>query len=290
MKAAVRIGTAAALLWLASAQAAQPPAGLGTEEFGMSPKQLVEAVEKVEALISTCMRENGFQNIAADYDTVRRDMLADKNLPGVSEKQFVAKYGFGIATLYVGEPPQLSSGYSPGRVALGERNVQIFKGFSAADQVAYNRALFGENTGASFALGLEQENFSMTGGCTKTAIAQVFKPDEMKASYYNPKDALINKDPRMQAALRKYAAEMRKVGFDYNHPDEAEPDVRKRLMALTSGGTIPVDKMTASQRAGLKELQDYERRVAVKNLRLTEVLIEPIADKITEELFARKAQ
>ncbi|MFZ2650829.1 MAG: hypothetical protein WA210_12075 [Burkholderiaceae bacterium] len=256
----------------------------------MSAKQLVEAVQKVESSISTCMRESGFQYIAADYATVRRGMLAEKNLPGVSDKQFVAKHGFGIATLYVGEPPQLSSGYSPGRDALGERNVKIFKGLSPADRVAYNRALFGENTGATFALGLEQENFSMAGGCTKTAIAQVFKPDEMKSSYYNPKDALINKDPRMQAALRKYAVEIRKAGFDYSHPDEAEPDVRKRLMALTAGGTIPLDKMTPSQRAALKELQDYERRVAVTNLRLTEDLIEPLADKISEELFGRKPQ
>ena len=32
----------------------------------------------------------------------------------------------------------------------------------------------------------------------------------MKATYYNPKDELVNKDPRMKAAPREYAAEMRK--------------------------------------------------------------------------------
>ena len=290
MKAVVRIAVSSALVWFAGAACAQSPVGLGTEEFGMSPKQLVEAVEKVEGLVSKCMREKGFQYIAADYNTVRRGMNADKKLPGLSDKEFVAKHGFGLSTLYTGEPPQLVSGYSPGREALGERNVQIFKSLSAADQVAYNRSLFGENTGATFAVGLEQENFALTGGCTRAAVTQVFKPDELKATYYNPKDALINKDPRMKAALRKFADEMRKAGFDYTHPDDVELDIRKRLAALTTGGTVPIDKMTPTQRTALKQLQDMERRAAAKHLQLTESVVDPVADKIAEELFSRKSQ
>ncbi len=291
MKAAVRVGTATALLWLAGAVgAAQPPAGMGTEEFGMTPKQLVEAVEKVESLLSKCMREQGFEYVAADFNTVRRGMNADKKLPGMSEKEFIAKHGFGVSTTYTGEPPQLAAGYNPGREGLGERNIQIYKKLSTADRVAYNRALFGENTGATFAVGLEKENFSLTGGCTKKAIAQVFKAEEMTTTYYNPKDALINKDPRMKAALSKYAAEMRKAGFDYDHPDKVEHDIRKRLASLSNGGTVLVDQMTPTQRTALKELQTYERKVAEKNVQLQEKLIEPIADKIEEELFSRKAR
>ncbi len=290
MKTATLAGLAMAAQFLVAGAAAQPPAGMGTEEFGMSPKQLVEAVERVEALVSKCMREQGFEYVAVDYNTVRRAMNADKKLPGMSEKQFLAQHGFGVSTFYTGEPPQLAREYSPGKIALGERNVQIYKSLSAADQVAYNRALFGENHGATFAVGLEMENFALTGGCTRRAIAQVFKPDELRATYYNPKDALINKDPRMKAALRKYAAEMRKAGFDYSHPDDVEPDIRRRLAALTNGSTIPVDKMTPSQAAALKQLQDYERRVAAKNFQLQEDLIDPVADKIQEEMFARKPQ
>lgn len=290
MKPAFRTIILMTLAGMVSASNAQTAAAMGTEEFGMSPKQLVEAVEKVESLIARCMRDKGFQYLAVDYNTVRRGMNADKKLPGLSDKEFVARHGFGLATLYTGEAPQLNPGYSPGREALGERNVQIFKALSAADQVAYNRALFGENTGATFAVGLEQENFALTGGCTRAAAAQVFKPDEMKASYYNPKDALINKDPRMKAALRKFADEMRKAGFDYSHPDEVETDIRKRLAALTNGGTIPLDKLTPTQRTGLKQLQEMERRAAAKHLQLTEQVVDPVADKITEEMFSRKSQ
>jgi len=280
--------TVVVMLLFAGSASAQAPPGMGTEEFGLTGAQLVQSVEKVEALISKCMRDQGFEYVAADYNTVRKGMAADKNLPGLSEEEFIAKYGFGVSTLYTGRPPQLAEGYSPAKVGLGERNVQIYKNLSPADQVAYNRALFGENTDATFAVGLETENFSRTGGCTRKAIEQVFEPEQLKATYYNPKDALINKDLRMKAALRKYAAEMRKAGFEYNHPDEVEPDIRERLAAMTNGGTIPVEKMSPEQRAALKKLQDYERRVAAKNFKLQEEVIDPVEAKIEKELFARE--
>lgn len=277
--------TAGAMLFSIGSASAQGP---GTEEFGLTTKQLVQNVEKVEALIAKCMREQGFEYVPADYITVRKGMAADKSMPGVSEEEFIGKYGFGVSTMYTGQPPQLAAGYNPGKEGLGERNIQIYKNLSPADQAAYNRALFGENTDATFAVGLETENFSRSSGCTRQAIEQVFEPEKLKASYYNPKDALINKDPRMKAALRKYAAEMRGDGFDYNHPDEVETDIRERLAALTSGGTILVEQMSPEQRAALEKLQDYERRVAAKNLKLQEELFDPVEEKIEKEMFARK--
>ncbi len=284
------VGTVGALLLFAGSASAQAPGGPGTEEFGLTPRQLVQSIEKVEALISKCMRAQGFQYVAADYTTVRKGMSADKNLPGLREEAFIGKYGFGVSTTYTGQPPQLATGYSPAKVGLGERNVQIYKQLSPADQVAYNRALFGANTGATFAVGLETENFSRTDGCTRKAIEQVFEPEQLKATYYNPKDALINKDPRMKAALRYYASEMRKAGFDYNHPDEVEPDIRERLAALTDGGTILVRDMSPEQRAALRQLQDYERRVAVKNFELQEEVFDPVEAKIEREMYARKVK
>jgi hypothetical protein len=279
-----------AALFLIDGAWAQAPAGPGTEEFGLTTKQLVQNVEKVEALISKCMREQGFEYVPADYITVRKGMSADKSMPGVSEEEFINKYGFGVSTLYTGAPPQLSDGYNPGKEGLGERNVQIYKSLSPADQVSYNRVLFGENIDATFAVGLETENFSRTSGCTRKAIEQVFDQEQLQASYYNPKDALINKDPRMKAALRQYATEMRRDGFDYNHPDEVEADIRERLAALTSGGAVPVEQMSPEQQAGLEKLQDYERRVAAKNLKLQEELFDPVEEKIEKEQFARKVQ
>lgn len=282
--------TAVAMLVLAGGASAQAPAGLGTEEFGLTQKELVQAIEKVEALIGQCMREQGFEYIAADYKTVRAGMGADKSLPGLSEGEFIDKYGFGVSTFYSGKPPQLAEGYSPAQVGFGERNVQIFKNLSPADQVAYNRALLGENTDATFAVGLEIENFSRCGGCTRKAIEQVFKPDQLKATYYNPKDALVNNHPLMKTALRVYASEMRDAGFVYNHPDEVEGDIRERLNTLNSGGTILVEKMLPEQLDALKKLQDYERRVAAKNFELQESIFDPVEERIEKELFAREVK
>lgn len=270
-----------------SARSALAAKDAGTEEFGMSHKELVMAVEKVEGLIAQCMRSQGFEYIAADYDTVRRGMTADKNLPGVGEAEFIEKYGFGVSTFYTGRPPQLETGYSPAKIGLGERNVAIYKGLSAADQVAYSRALFGPNPDATFATSLEHENFARIGGCTRKGVEQVFKPDELAASYYNPKDEQINKDPRMKAALRKYADGMRKQGFDYTHPDQVEADVRKRLDVLTQGQSIPADKLSTEQRKALADLQNYERRVAKKNQELVEAVIEPVEEQIAKEMFTR---
>ena len=233
------------------------------------------------------MREQGFEYIAADYKTVRRGMSADKSLPGLSEQQFIARHGFGVSTLYTGKPPQLADGYSPGKMGLGEQNVRIFKNLSPADQVAYNRALFGENTDATFAVAIENEDFSRCDGCTRTAIARVFDPDQLKATYYNPKDAIINKDPRMKKALRQFAAEMRETGYDYNHPDEVEPDIKKRLYAITGGPAVPVEKLSPESRAALKELQAYERAVAKICFDLQTKIFEPVEEEIEEELYAR---
>ena len=291
MKQTICVGLVAVLLAPAIATAQmQPQPGLGTEEFGLSPRELVQAIEKCEELIARCMREQGFEYVAVDYNTVRKGMAADKRLPGLSEEEFINRYGFGVSTLYTGLPPQLSKDYSPARIGLGERNVQIFRALSPADQVAYNRALLGEDVSMTLAVALEVEDLSRTGGCTRKAVEQVFKPDQLKASHYNPQDALIRKDPRMKAALVVWRREMKKAGFDYDHPDDIELDLRNRLTALTEGGKLLLSKMSPDQRAALRRLQDFERRMTVKSFKLQEKLLDPVEERIQQELFSRKVQ
>ena len=279
-----------AVLVLAGSVGAQTPAGLAIEEFGLTTRELVQNIEKAEALIAKCMRAQGFEYVAVDAETVRRGMRADKTLPGLDEKLFIAKYGFGISTLYTGKPPQLATGYSPAKMGLGRRNIRIHKNLSRADQVAYNRTLLGENTDVTFVIGLEQENFSRTGGCTRAAIEQVFDPEQLRATYYNPKDALVNKDPRMRAALREYATRMREAGFDVDNPDTLESEVRDRLYAITGGGTVPVEELSPEHQTALEKLQNYERRLAVTSLRIEWEIIEPVEERVERELFARRIE
>jgi hypothetical protein len=284
MKVAAR-----AVAFLPVAVSAQTPA-LGTEEYGFSPRQLVQAIERTEQLISQCMREQGFQYVAADHDTVRAGMSADKRVPGLSEEQFTRQFGFGISTTYTGAPPQLATGYSPAKVGLGEQNVAYFQGLPPTGQAAYNHALLGEPGNPTFAVALEQELLSQTGGCTRKAVEQVFKPEHLTATYYNPQDTLINKDRRMKAALAVYAREMKKAGFEFSHPDEVERDIRARLAALTDNGRISVDRMNQDQKTALKRLQDFERAVAVKSVKLQDEILTPVEEKIQQEMFSRKPQ
>ena len=281
------VGIFAALFALATNVGAQDPAEGGTQEFGLTERQLVKNVEKVEELIARCMRQEGFQYIPADYATVRQGMEIVETMPGMEEEEFVELHGYGISTLYTGQAPQLSNGYNPARVGLGQQNVEVFKNLSTADQIAYTRALFGSNVDATFAVGLEEEDFSRCGGCTQKAIAQVFDADQLDANYYNPMDALVNQDPRMKAALREFSEKMREEGYDYDHPDDVKPDLMDRLDAITDGRTIPLDKLSPERLAALEELQEYERKVAVTSFESAEEIFDPVEERIQKEMFSR---
>ena len=260
----------------------------GTEEFGLTKQELVTSIEAVEAHIATCMSDAGFDYIAADYNTVRKGMTSDKNLPGMSEERFIKEHGYGISTFYTGQPPQLATSYSPVQVGLGKRNIGVFENLSAADQVAYNHTLFGENSDASFAVALEIEDLSRTGGCTRAAIEKVFEPEQLLATYYNPKDALIEEDSRMIAAIAKYAECIHDAGFDYGHEKEIEADLRNRLATITGGA--PIESLSVESRNSLADLQEYERALAVASLRCEEKHLEPAEDKVERELYSGRKQ
>jgi antitoxin component of RelBE/YafQ-DinJ toxin-antitoxin module len=289
MNTLVRASALATILLPAIAVAQALP-GSGTEEYGLTPRELIQAIEKTEESISKCMRDQGFQYFAVDHATVRMGMKTEILIPGLTETQFIRRYGFGISTFYTGAAPQLATVQSPAAIALGVRNIQYFKALSPTDQVAYNRAMLGESGSPTFAMALEHEILWQTGGCTRKAVEQVFKPDQLNTTYIHPHDALLSKDARMKAAVVAYAAEMKKAGYDFNHPDEVEPLIRERLAAITENGRIPVDKLSPEQTEALKKLQDYERAVATISIRLHEKIIEPVEERIRKELFSRKVE
>ena len=258
----------------------------GTEEFGLSKQGLVEKIEAVEADIAQCMSDAGFEYVAVDYNTVRHGMTADKSLPGMGERQFIATYGFGISTLYSGAPPQLAELMIPAQIGLGEQNVQIFANLAPADQAAYNRTLFGEQSDATFAVALETEDFSRTGGCTRRAIEANFTPEQMNTSYLSPKDARIAEDPRMVSALADFATCLHDAGFDYNSEREVEPDLRRRTDEITHGE--PIEVLDADALAALKALQSEEMALAAAVITCEETILDPVENQVERELFARQ--
>jgi hypothetical protein len=260
----------------------------GKEEYGMTMKELFTAIENVESEISKCMSAAGFEYVAADYNTVRRGMTSDKSLPGMTEGQFIDQYGYGISTLYTGQAPQLSELRTPAQLGLGEQNIQIFMNLSPADQVAYSHTLFGEHADATFAVALETEDFSRTGGCTRSAIEKFFTPEQMNATFLNPFDALVEKDPRMAAANTEYAGCLRAAGFEYKYERDIEPDLRQKLDTITGGQ--PLEALSSEARSALTDLQNYERSLASVATDCERKHLDPVADQVERELYAGPQQ
>lgn len=248
----------------------------GTEEFGLTMSELTERAEQVESLISQCMAEAGFEYVPVDFTTIRKAMTSDKSAPGLSGSEYLREYGHGITT----QPDKPIV-----EIGLGDQNRRILDGLSETDQVAYERTLWGENTDATFAFGLESEDFSRTGGCTRSAIEQVFDPDELAATYFNPADALILLDPRAQAALDEFAACMSDAGFAYRHPDDVDIDLQLRYDTLVQGRSP--DELTAVEAAELAALQEEERAVTAASDTCELRHLEPVLDRIEEEFFGR---
>ena len=281
----------------AESQAGEPDAGSAAsadskpfpKEFGLTTEQLVEKIEAVEPLIAECMSEAGFEYVPVDYLTIRKGMTSDKSAPGLSSEEYAAAFGYGISTqLDIADlAPQLATGTIV-QIGLGEQNVQIFNNLSEADQEAYNHTLFGENTHATFAYTLEDEDFSETGGCTRAAIEQVFSPEQMEASFYNPGDALIEQDPRVIAAIGDWAGCMREAGFDYNNPEEVESDIEDRLEAVLDGAEP--ETLSDDAQAALTELQGEERAIAVADLACEEEFITPVVEQVQTELYGSPQQ
>jgi hypothetical protein len=261
-----------------AAAAAEAAVGgqFGTEEFGLTMSDLTARAEQVEELIASCMAEAGFEYVPVDFTTIRKAMTSDKSAPGMSGSEYLREFGHGIST----QPDKPIV-----EIGLGDQNRRILDGLSETDQVAYRRTLWGENTDATFAFGLESEDFSRTGGCTRTAIEQVFEANELAATYFNPADALILLDPRAQEALDEFAACMSDEGFAYRHPDDVDIDLQLRYDTLVRGRDH--DELTAGEADQLAQLQDEERAVTAASDSCERKHLEPVLDRIEEEFFGR---
>ena len=246
----------------------------GSEEFGLSMEQLTTRIEEVEALVGECMREAGFEYVPVDFVTVRLAMLADKSAPGLTEDEFREQFGYGISTQF--DKPAVDLG-------LGEQNTRILNSLGSADQVAYLRTLYGENQHATFAVSLEAEDFSETGGCTRTAIGEVFTDEELSATYVNPGDVLIAQDPRVVAALSAWSECLAEEGFDYSNPDEIEDDIAERFDAIAQGEDP--EALAGSDLDALVELQGEERAVAVIDFDCAEEVLEPVIEEVEAEIY-----
>jgi hypothetical protein len=81
---------------------------------------------------------------------------------------------------------------------------------------------------------------------------------------------------------------LRAAGFNYNNPNDVEPEIRKRLFDITKGA--PPEALSSDARAALTELQGEERAVASVAENCTVRIIEPVEEQILRELYAAPVQ
>ena len=178
----------------------QPTSGngsgeVGREEFGMTEEQLVIAIEDTEASIATCMDAAGFEYVPIDPVTFREAMSSLAAVPGLSDEEFVAQYGYGFSTL----PPVQSFG-------AGEENARIFEDLPDEDKVAYYRASTKRHTANS--------EFDITG---LTALPKV----TILYSYIDPDAALFGDGLGLDSIdiLEIALAVSKKYGFQLRSDD-----------------------------------------------------------------------
>ena len=228
----------------------------GIKEFGLNEEQYAAHIEKVQALIATCMRNAGFEYIPVDVQTIELAQASVRSEPGMTREEYKKLWGLSVTTRF-DDPVQT--------IGQGSQNMAIFESLSEADQVAYNRTLFGENLDSSFAFTFDEEDFSSTGGCTRKAVEATFTPEQVKGTYVNPKDVLVSSDPRVQEANRNWSICMREYGYNYvDDQDEIIQEYEDRLDALLEGDD-PAD-LTGDRLEALHALQKEEIAASLADL------------------------
>jgi hypothetical protein len=221
----------------------------GIKEFALTEEQFITRVEKVEATIAKCMAEAGFEYVPVDVQTVERAQLYVRSDPDVSRHDYHQRWGYGETTRF--DDPVRT-------VGLGPQNQRIFNALPPSDQEAYNFTLFGEDPHMTFAWTLDEEDFSETGGCTRKGVASAFTPAQMDGTYVNPKDVMVEEDPRIVKAVDAWVQCMHEAGYDgYRDQDEIMDELGERLDALLDGEdptTLKGERLRALERLQAEEI------------------------------------
>jgi uncharacterized protein YoaH (UPF0181 family) len=228
----------------------------GIKEFGLTEEQFSAQVEKTQQLMAACMGEAGFEYVPVN---VKQIELAQKYVrfdPATTRYDYHARWGYGETTRF-DEPSR--------KVGLGPQNLRIYDGLPEAQREAYDRTLYGENRHADFVFTLDEEDFSTTGGCTRKAVAQVFLPSQVDGSFVNPKDVLVDSDPRIVAAQGEWSKCMKTKGYNYKEDqDEIIDEYGERLDTLL--GDADPEALTGQRATALRELQAQEVTVSLADL------------------------
>ena len=254
------------------------------DQLGFSEEGVVERQTRVEGVIRACMQAQGFEYVPVD-PLAQRAALTGK--ARMTDEEFLEQFGYGISTLFGRGSPQ------------ADPNERFRKSLGAADRAAYERALWGENPGLTFAEAIDSDAATELGGCTRKATDQVFGGAAVLAKVQGKFDELeerITQDQRMVRAVERWSKCMADEGYRYEEPEEIDTDVLKRFRSIVGAGVQPGASApplagTSYDRSALNALQREEVQIARADLACEKRHITPVELEVRpqyEESFRKQ--
>lgn len=239
------------------------------DQLGFSESGVAERQSRVEGRIQECMKAQGFDYVPVD-PLAQRAALTGK--ARMSDEEFLDQFGYGISTLFGRGGKQ------------SDPNERLRRSLGPADRAAYERALWGDNPGLTFAEAIDNDAATELGGCTRRATDAVFGGATVLASLQGKFDELeerITQDQRMVRAVERWSACMEERGYRYAEPEEIDTDLLKRFQAILgsgtqAGATAPADPSASYDRAKLAALKAEEVKVARADLACEKREITPV--------------
>lgn len=251
----------------------------GIKEFGLNEEQFAAHIERTQELIASCMTKAGFEYVPVDVQTIEDAQARVRMDPGYTRRSFKEKWGLAVTTRF--DNPVRDTGLGP--------NLKIWKSLPPADQDAWAHTLWGEDPDdpeADFVFAFDEEDLSNTGGCTRRAVARVFTPSQLKGTYENPKDVLVEEDPRIVEANQKWTECMHAAGYEYEDDQDAIiEDYQDRLDELLDGDD-PMT-LTGARRAALEKLQREEIEVSLVDLECQLKHVDHVYHEVELEVFGQ---
>jgi hypothetical protein len=249
---------------------------LGFDQSGSMARQ-----SRVEGAIRDCMKAEGFDYVPVDPVAQRAALLGSGRL---SDQDFIDQFGYGISTLW-------------GRGgAQADPNARTRGALGPADRRAYDRALWGENRGATFTDAVDRGDFTKLGGCTRKATEAVFGGAQVLTQIQGKLDSLderILADQRMVRAIEKWSACMADAGFRYEEPEDIDSDLFDRMEKLVgpvpgqyATGPAPGETARSYDRNALRQLQRDEVAIARADYRCELKDITPVENVVRPEYEA----
>jgi hypothetical protein len=206
-------------------KASKQPSGPVEDQLGFDTAGIMARQSRVEADIHECMKAQGFDYVPVDPFAQRAAVTGASRL---SDEDFLNQFGYGISTLWGRGGTQ------------SDPNQQLRTTLGPADRRAYDRALWGDNPGATFQAAVDSGDFTKLGGCTRKATESVFGGAQVLTQLQGKLDQLderILADQRMVRALERWTSCMAEAGYRYEDPDEIDSDLTKRMERIV--GPVP---------------------------------------------------